>query len=67
MMMGKKEKKNIILLLYFSIHEVMQAKLQLNYIQNNVLQGLILGSGLNWAQDEKLCTLMQEAGKTLHM
>ncbi|XP_045216522.2 centromere protein H-like isoform X2 [Mercenaria mercenaria] len=50
-----------------SIHELMQSKLQLNFVQNNTLQGLILGSGLNWAQDEKLNKLMIDAGKNLHM
>lgn len=49
-----------------SIHEAMKKKLQQNFIQNNTFQGLILGSGINWAQDEKLCKLMLDAGKSMH-
>ncbi|KAL4228255.1 hypothetical protein ACF0H5_013688 [Mactra antiquata] len=48
-----------------SIHEQLQSKLQLNTIQNNTLQMLILGSGINWAQDDKINKLMLEASKNL--
>lgn len=32
-------------------------------IAQNVLQGLIFGSGLNWAEDKKLCDLVLSLGQ----
>ena len=52
-------------MIFCSIHEEMKLKLQLNYIQKNIQQSLILGSGLNWAQDDKLRKMMQDAGKSV--
>lgn len=36
-------------------------------IARNVLQGLILDSGLNWAQDEQLLTAMLMCGEEVEV
>lgn len=50
-----------------SIHDKLQTKLQLNVIQNNTFQGLILGSGIQWTQDENLNKFMLDAGQNVHV
>jgi len=40
----------------------MDSKQQELSVINSVTQGLILGSGVNWGQDEELCDLMINAG-----
>lgn len=45
------------------LHEELKAKLQENSILCNILQGLILGSGINWAQDDSVQTLLLETAQ----
>lgn len=52
----------VLILFFSSVYDKMDKKLQELTIVNNVTQGVILGSGVNWAQDEELSTLMINAG-----
>ncbi|KAH3841698.1 hypothetical protein DPMN_115171 [Dreissena polymorpha] len=47
----------------YSLHDRLNSEIQMSSLTNNTLQCLILGSGINWAEDENLCKLMLEAGK----
>lgn len=57
------------MLYYFScsVYDQLDSKLNKMTLINNVTQGLILGSGINWAQDEELCDLMIEAGQSVNV
>lgn len=50
-----------------SVHDKLKTKLHQNFIQNNTLQALILGSGLDWTQDPKLRQMMISAGRTVNI
>lgn len=50
-----------------SITAQLKSKLDVHKVQSNVLQKLILGSGVNWAQDEKLQSIVLECGQSVNI
>ena len=53
----------IHMFLFCRLHEDLKRKLQVNTVQCHILQGLIMGSGVNWAQDESLQKLLLETAQ----
>ena len=53
--------------IFYRLQEKLKHELQENSIWCQVLQGLIAGSGMNWAQDEQLMTLLLETAQPDHL